>query len=44
MSGYPTATAPRRLAHTRQIVCSGYVRDDGLYDIEARMTDTKDYS
>lgn len=41
MSGYPTASAPRRLAHTRQIVCSGYVREDGLYDIEARMTDTK---
>lgn len=43
MSRYPTTTVPRRLAHTRQIVCSGYVRDDGLYDIEARMTDTKGY-
>lgn len=41
MSGYPTASAPRRLAHKRQIVCTGYVREDGLYDIEARMTDTK---
>ncbi|WP_321912481.1 MULTISPECIES: DUF2889 domain-containing protein [unclassified Paraburkholderia] len=37
----PTASATRKLAHTRQIVCTGYVRDDGLYDIEARMTDTK---
>jgi hypothetical protein len=41
MSGIPTAHSPRRLAHTRQIVCTGYVRDDGLYDIEARLTDTK---
>lgn len=37
----PTTEPTRRLAHTRQIVCNGYVRDDGLYDIEARMTDTK---
>lgn len=43
MPGYPAATTARRLAHTRQIVCSGYIRDDGLYDIEARMRDTKAY-
>ena len=29
------------MAHTRQIVCTGYARDDGLYDIEASMQDTK---
>ncbi|CAB3795661.1 hypothetical protein LMG28688_04153 [Paraburkholderia caffeinitolerans] len=37
----PTPTAARRLAHTRQIVCTGYAREDGLYDIEATMRDTK---
>jgi hypothetical protein len=31
----------RRLAHTRQIVCSGYARSDGLFDIEASLQDTK---
>ncbi|NLP63461.1 DUF2889 domain-containing protein [Paraburkholderia sacchari] len=43
MSGNPTAAAPRRLAHTRHIICVGYARDDGLYDIEATMTDTRGY-
>ncbi|MEM5311785.1 DUF2889 domain-containing protein [Paraburkholderia sp. JHI869] len=41
MSQNDTAGVPRKLAHTRQIVCSGYTREDGLYDIEAHMTDTK---
>jgi hypothetical protein len=41
MSGNPTAATGRRLVHTREIVCTGYARDDGLYDIEARMIDTK---
>ncbi|MFP6560385.1 DUF2889 domain-containing protein [Paraburkholderia sp. B3] len=41
MSGNSTATLARQRVHTRQIVCTGYARDDGLYDIEARMTDTK---
>jgi hypothetical protein len=43
MSANFTANAnpARRPIHTRQIVCNGYARDDGLYDIEARMTDTK---
>jgi hypothetical protein len=41
MSGNLTTSSKRRLAHTRQIVCTGYARDDGLYDIEARLTDTK---
>jgi len=30
---------PRTLLHTRKIDCNGYRRADGLYDIEARMTD-----
>lgn len=36
--------APRRHMHTREIVCRGYRRDDGLWDIEGRLTDTKTYS
>lgn len=31
----------RRLLHTRRIVCSGYARSDGLFDIEGHMQDTK---
>ena len=34
---------PRRHIHTRRIECAGYIREDGLWDIEARMTDTKTY-
>ncbi|MCY1426725.1 hypothetical protein D3C76_353920 [compost metagenome] len=29
----------RKLLHTRRIVCDGYEREDGLFDIEARMQD-----
>ena len=35
--------APRKLLHTRDIVCHGYLRDDGLWDIEAHLTDVKTY-
>ena len=35
--------APRRHLHTRTISCEGYERDDGLYDIEARIVDQKTY-
>jgi len=31
----------RKLLHTRNIVCKGYERDDGLWDIEGSITDTK---
>jgi hypothetical protein len=41
--GRGAATAPtapsRKLIHTRHVVCNGYERSDGLYDIEARMQD-----
>lgn len=33
----------RTLLHSRQISCQGYQRDDGLWDIEAQMVDTKTY-
>ncbi|MCC7487668.1 MAG: DUF2889 domain-containing protein [Burkholderiales bacterium] len=35
--------APRRPMHTRAIECRGYEREDGLWDIEAHLTDTKTY-
>ena len=36
--------APRKLLHTRTVVCRGYEREDGLWDIEGHMTDIKSYS
>ena len=32
-------TLERRLLHTREVLCQGYRRADGLYDIEGRMRD-----
>jgi hypothetical protein len=37
-------TVKRELAHKRQISINGYVRNDGLFDIEAELTDHKTYS
>lgn len=34
----------RRLIHTRTIECCGYLRTDGLWDIEGRMGDVKTHS
>ena len=39
-----SAPAPRRHLHTRTIACEGYEREDGLFDIEARIVDTKTYA
>ena len=36
--------APRKHLHTRGIDYRGYEREDGLWDIEAHMTDTKTYA
>ncbi|MEF9897494.1 MAG: DUF2889 domain-containing protein [Pseudomonas sp.] len=33
--------AKRRLLHTRQVICTGFERDDGMFDIEGRLLDTK---
>jgi len=33
----------RELLHSRDIVLRGYQRADGLYDIEAQLTDAKSY-
>ena len=35
--------APRKLMHTRAIECKGYEREDGLWDIEAHLTDIKSH-
>jgi hypothetical protein len=39
----PSPTAPRTRLHVRQIALEGWSRSDGLWDIEARLTDTKDH-
>jgi hypothetical protein len=36
--------APRELLHARDIRCRGYRRQDGLWDIDAELVDTKTYS
>ncbi|NQU62394.1 MAG: DUF2889 domain-containing protein [Rhodospirillales bacterium] len=35
---------PRKHIHTREIECKGYEREDGLWDIEGRIIDTKTYT
>jgi hypothetical protein len=36
--------APREPLHTRRIECRGYRREDGLWDIEGHLVDTKAYA
>ncbi|WP_292953758.1 MULTISPECIES: DUF2889 domain-containing protein [unclassified Neptuniibacter] len=38
----PTPSA-RSLQHTRRVICEGFKRDDGLWDIEAHLIDTKTF-
>ncbi len=33
--------SPRKLSHTRTVVYQGYDREDGLWDVEAELTDVK---
>jgi hypothetical protein len=40
-TGNPTR---RRHMHTRTIECNGYLRDDGLWEVEARLRDRKPFS
>src|SRR3984893_11039785 len=35
---------PRRLMHRRSTECTGYLRNDGLWEIEARLVDTKPFA
>lgn len=39
-----SAPAEREPIHTRTIECRGYLRGDGLWDIEGRLADTKAYA
>jgi hypothetical protein len=39
----PPSTVPRQRLHLRRISYEGWQRDDGLFDIEARLVDTKDH-
>jgi hypothetical protein len=41
--GAPAASVGRRRLHTRTIVVEVYQRDDGQFDLEARLTDVKDH-
>ena len=38
----PTPAA-RALKHTRRVICEGFKREDGLWDIEAHLIDTKTF-
>lgn len=38
-----SAAAPREHIHTRSIDCRGFRREDGLWDIEGHLADTKTY-
>jgi hypothetical protein len=40
----PAATAERELLHRRDFSFNAYLRADGLYEIQARMTDRKNYA
>ena len=35
---------PRKALHTRQITCNGFQREDGLWDVDAHISDTKTYA
>jgi hypothetical protein len=35
---------PRKRIHKRTVTCEGFLRDDGLWDIEGRIIDTKTYA
>jgi hypothetical protein len=39
----PSSSAVRTRIHLRTIMLEGWKRDDGLWDIEARLTDSKDH-
>ena len=34
----------RRLMHRRSVECQGYLRHDGLWEVEARLVDTKPFA
>ena len=42
MAGLPP-TVPREPIHTRAVEIRGYKREDGLFDVEGHLVDTKPY-
>ena len=36
--------SPRKKLHTRTVTCNGFLREDGLWEIEGQLLDTKTYS
>lgn len=43
MAEYLSDTLERQLLHTRQVICTGYSRSDGLFEFEGRLLDSKSY-
>ncbi|MCW8279206.1 DUF2889 domain-containing protein [Pseudomonas sp. PCH199] len=41
MKPHPSSGVPRQPLHTRQVVCTGFLREDGLIDLEGSLLDTK---
>lgn len=39
-----SAPATRAPIHRREVTCRGYRREDGLWDVEGHLRDTKDYT
>jgi hypothetical protein len=44
MPGEVANKTGRHLMHTRTVECNGYLRDDDLWEVEARLVDTKPYT
>jgi hypothetical protein len=40
----PASPVPRKKLHTRTVVCDGYEREDGLWDVDGWMTDVKTFA
>jgi len=38
-----TPSVGRKAMHTRTVICQGYLREDGLWDIEGHLVDTKPF-
>jgi hypothetical protein len=39
-----STSSKRKLMHTREVTCQGFLRDDGLIDIEGHLNDTKPFN
>ena len=43
-AGEASGSAGRQRIHTRRVECTGYLRRDGLWDIEGRLDDSKTHA